>query len=186
MEPENRVNICEKPPIEVEVKTSNGRRKLIRGALAGAPILLALKSSPVLACNCKLPSGFSASGNLSRNNGFACTQPAHSPSYWPNHIDTNNCFSGTGGVSKTTKFKNVFGGNDTRTLLEVLNSGTNFPSLVVSAYLGIKASYFVSGISIQNIKDMWNGLYRPTGSGNYWSPTENENYLRYTMGLPTV
>ena len=43
------------------------RRKLIQTGLAGAPLLMALKSVPALAADCKQPSGFSASGNLSQN-----------------------------------------------------------------------------------------------------------------------
>jgi len=185
LESGNQVDQNKQP--EAEVKTSEGRRRLIRGTLVGAPILLALKSTPVLASNCKLPSGFSTSGNLSRNGGATCTQPAHQPSYWPSHINpTDGKFTGTG-LLKTTPFNSVFGPPSdplNRNFLTVLNSGVNFASLVVAAFLDIKALYYVAGITTLNIQDMWKGNYKPPGSINNWTVAESENYLRYTMGLP--
>lgn len=180
---ENQNGTNEQPVVEAGEKTSESRRKLVRGVLLGAPILLALKSTPVLACNCKLPSGFSTSGNLSRNGGATCTQPAHNPSYWPSHIGWDKKFTGTG-ILKTTPFKDVFGGSDTRTFLTVLQSGVNLASLVVTAYLDIKANYFVAGVTTQNIVYMWKGTYKPLGATAFWTAAECENYLRYTMGLP--
>jgi hypothetical protein len=154
---ENQNGTNEPPVVEAGEKTSESRRKLVRGVLLGAPILLALKSTPVLACNCKLPSGFSTSGNLSRNGGATCTQPAHNPSYWPSHIGWDKKFTGT---------------------------GVNLASLVVTAYLDIKANYFVAGVTTQNIVYMWKGTYKPLGATTFWTAAECENYLRYTMGLP--
>lgn len=179
------------PPV-AEVKTSEGRRKLIRGALVGAPILLALKSTPVLACNCKLPSGFSTSGNLSRNGGNAaaarCQSPARGPSYWKSHYDrSTKKFSGTN-VTTTTSFNSIFLPGDplNRNLLVVLQSGdSNFSSLVVAAYLGIKSRYFVGGISITNIQQMWSGNYKPHGNTIPWTATECTDYLKYVMGVLT-
>jgi hypothetical protein len=47
-------------------------------------VLLALKSTPVLAGNCKQPSGFSVSGNLSATGGKNCSSPFPSISDWQN------------------------------------------------------------------------------------------------------
>lgn len=182
MKPDRAMDNNEQREIATDVKTSENRRKLIRGGLIGAPILLALKSTPVLACNCKLPSGFSTSGNLSRNGGATCTDPAKGPAWWPSHIGSDNKFSGTG-VPKTTPFNSIFGGSDTRSFLTVLNAGISFASLVVAAYLDVKATSFVSGISDLNIKQMWSGTYKPTPTSVTWTLAQGENYLRYTMGL---
>ncbi len=188
MDLESGNKIDQNKPPEAEEKASEGRRKLIRGALVGAPILLALKSSPVLACNCKLPSGFSTSGNLSRNGGATCTQPAYKPSYWKSHYNhSTKKFSGiySSTIKTTTPFKDVFGGNDARTFLEVLGLGdTVFSALVAAAYLGIKAGHFVSGVSESNIKQMWSNTYIPLGNTIPWNAIECTDYLKYVMGLP--
>jgi len=169
-----------------ETSHSDSRRRLIRGGLIGVPVLLALKSTPVLACNCKLPSGFSTSGNLSRNKGKTCTDPAKGPAWWPNQYDKKTKkFFGTN-ITKDTKFNSIFGGTDGRSLLVVLNSGINLGSLVVAAHLDISASRFVPGIRAQDVKNMWNGVYKPRTNLPVRSLLENENYLRYTMGLPLI
>ena len=163
------------------------RRRLLRGGLIGAPVLLALKSTPVLACNCKLPSGFSTSGNLSRNGGAAstCRDPARGPTWWPNHVEKNKKFSGTG-ISKDTPFNSIFTSGDGRPLIVVLNAGVALPSLCVAAYLNVCTSRFVPGVSQQDIKKMWNGTYKPRFNTRVRSRLENENYLRYSMGLPLI
>jgi len=182
MEPENKTEKNPQAGHGSDIRTSENRRKLIRGGLVAAPVLLALKSTPVLAVNCKLPSGFSTSGNLSRNGGAACLDPAHDPAYWLSHITGNN-FTGTG-VSKNTGFNTVFTpSTNANKFVDVLGSGINFSSLVVAAYLDISASAFVPGVSLANILQMLSGTYTPPGSATAWSANESENYLRYTMGL---
>lgn len=183
MESEDQVNKRENPRIEDETKTSAGRRKLIRGALVGAPVLLALKSTPVLACsNCKQPSGFSTSGNLSRNGSAAIADPAHAPWYWANQT-TGDYFANTT-ILKSTKFKEIFNGSHDKTKLsDVLTSGTEFNKLVVAAYLDVKEQAFVAGISEANIIAMWKGTYAPTPTSATWLQQQTVNYLKYTMGL---
>jgi len=180
-----------------ETSHSEIRRKLLRGGLVGAPVLLALKSTPVLACNCKLPSGFSTSGNLSRNGGASpCTDPAKNPAWWSSHIEKSHQFSSSHGgknqkfsgtnISTSTPFNSIFTGSDGRPLIDVLSSGITFSSLVVAAYLNVSASRFVPGVNILDIKKMWNGTYRPRFNARVRSLLENEDYLRYTMGLPLI
>lgn len=184
MESENKIDKNEQPGTEVDVKTSENRRKLIRGGLIGAPVLIALKTTPVLATtNCKLPSGFSTSGNLSRHRGDPCERPVNGPTWWPSQIVSNK-FTGTG-ISKNTKFNDIFTpSTNANSFLVVLNSGVNFASLVVAAYLDFKSSSFIPGISEADIKKMWSGTYKPPGSISNWSLAEGENYLRYVMGQP--
>ena len=64
---------------------SKSRRNLLRAGAIGAPALITLKPAQVLACNCKLPSGFSVSGNLSRG-PKNCADPAEVASVWVNRV----------------------------------------------------------------------------------------------------
>ena len=181
----NHINNDTQLEVPVVEEASAGRRKLIRSGMIGVPVLLALKSTPVLACNCKLPSGFSTSGNLSRNGGATCLDPAKGPSYWKTNVGADAKFNNTG-VPKTTAFNSIFGGSDTTSFLAILQGSTNFASLAVAAYLDVKASMFVtaSGITTANIQQMWAGTYVPPGALKAWSLAQSENYLRYTMGFP--
>ncbi len=163
--------------------TSNNRRKLIRGGVVGAPVLLALKSAPVLAQGCKLPSGFSTSGNLSRNGGATCIDGTfRSPSYWSStQAQEQGKFKGTG-VSVNTKFNAVFGGLDSTKLIDVL-AGGGVASLFVAAYLDTFISFVVDANAV---KAMWNGTYIPAAGVPAWSREESANYLRYVMGMPLL
>ena len=187
MKPENKLEESAQAGQADDSRRSESRRRLLRGGLIGVPVLLALKSTPVLACNCKLPSGFSTSGNLSRNGGRAstCTDPARGPAWWPNHIEKNKKFSGTQ-ISKDTPFNSIFTSGDRRSLIDILNSGVSLPSLCVAAYLNVNTSRFVPGVSQEDIKKMWNGTYRSRFNTRVRSLLENENYLRYAMGLPLI
>lgn len=187
MEPENKPEENGQPGIAVDSRRSESRRRLLRGGLIGVPLLLALKSTPVLACNCKLPSGFSTSGNLSRNGGKppTCTDPAKGPTWWPNNVEKNKNFWRTN-ISKDTPFNSIFTSGDRRPLIAVLNSGVSLQSLCVAAYLNVHTSRFVPGVTKQDIKKMWNGTYRPRFNTRVRSLLENENYLRYSMGLPLI
>lgn len=163
------------------VETSGSRRRLIRGGMVGVPVLLALKSAPVLACNCKLPSGFSTSGNLSRNGGAACSEPAQGPDFWKTNLDGNK-FKFTR-IRTNTPFNSIFGGYDTTTLLNVLNQAPSFASLVVAAHLDVTVNRYISGVSTTDILNMWNEHYVPPGATTAWSRAQSESYLKYTMGL---
>ena len=67
--------------------SQKGRRRLVQAGLAGAPLLMALKSTPVLASNCKSPSGFSVSGNMSRPGDYVCTDfNGRGVSYWKTQL----------------------------------------------------------------------------------------------------
>ena len=60
---------------------SKTRRNLLRAGAIGAPALIALKPASVIACDCKLPSGFTVSGNLSRG-PKNCAAPGRKASAW--------------------------------------------------------------------------------------------------------
>jgi hypothetical protein len=57
-----------------------GRRRLLQGALASAPVLMTLVSRPVLAGQCTTPSGYVSANASTAGRGVTCT--GRSPEYW--------------------------------------------------------------------------------------------------------
>ena len=172
-----------------------GRRRLLRAGLMGAPALLALKSSPVLAVNCKLPSGFSASGNFSKTGKNSCATPAPVPSAWSTRISSSGSskrYTGTT-ITPTTLFTSVgfdfrtgyF--TDTETFSSVLARGNgNIAALTASAYLASISNGGATFANSNTIKAMWNngvlaGNYA-AGSGVVWGQPQVKNYLLYVTG----
>jgi hypothetical protein len=174
----------------------SARRRLLRGGLMGAPVLLALKSSPVLACNCKLPSGFSVSGNLSRNAGKACADPGTKPSGWLGKTYTNSkgktCYNSTS-ITTNTAFSTHFKltGYSDKTFHSALGvSDTNDQALIVAVFLESIVSGGGTNFPNQTIvKNMWNlGVcgngYAPVDSYPtiVWKKPQVLAYLRYLTG----
>lgn len=170
------------------------RRQLLRGGLATAPALLALKSSPVLACNCKLPSGFSVSGNLSRSGGKNCTAPGSKPSVWKTKLTGSN-YTGTS-IPKSKQFNTLTVGSTTfqvnatyptATMDTCLGKGnTNLQAMCCAVYLDALVTGGVNFPSPQMVADMWNkgvisstGYPVPGGAGIVWKTTEVTNYFLY-------
>lgn len=176
--PENKsAPIAESAPGQ----TNDTRRKLVRGGLAGAPLLMALKSTPVLAGNCKLPSGFSVSGNQSQiKAGIATCQQAPGVTYWKaNCPDTSKTF-----VSIfTTGPKNT----SVTTLASALNLG-GIEARFAAAYFNLITNQFstTSPFSLTELVKMWDlGVKGSTGytatTGVTWRQPEIENYFNYLM-----
>lgn len=178
---------AEAPAIAVKV----GRRRLLRGGLAAAPALLALKSTPVLACNCKNPSGFTMSGNLSRKLvDRNCADPARKPSGWRTNCTGTRYNISSVSIYKSAKFKDYFSTNGTyvdKTFDAALNGlDTDPQALIVAVYLEAAANG--NGTTFPNttmVKNMWNlgvigGNYKPTtSSADTWNAAEVIYYLKY-------
>jgi hypothetical protein len=122
------------------------RRRLLRGGLAGAPLLLTLASKPVSATTCTQASSF-ASINMSRpDRAYSCS--GRTPGYWkqegkfwdwplPAYCPSANTVAGNGTAQPVynpplnatpTKFNDVFGaagGYPDKTLLDVLKMPGN-------------------------------------------------------------
>ncbi len=60
---------------------SPGRRRLLKGAAIGTPVIMTLASRPVLATNCSISGNMS--GNLSHHDEFICD--GRTPGYWGEH-----------------------------------------------------------------------------------------------------
>jgi hypothetical protein len=184
-----------KPSQPIGRGTSEGRRRLLRAGLMGAPALLALKSAPVLACNCKLPSGFSASGNLSRTGATNCSDRAPRPSEWPGKCNSSTKKYGTSSVksseSLVTNYQFAAGGGllAATTIGQALVMGSNEKvNLIAAAFLNVRTGNFPSGITEANVRAMWSGLlnggYKPNAASSVvWNQDQILKYLRYVMGL---
>jgi len=177
--------------VDTPAPALTGRRRLLRAGLMGAPALLALKSSPVLAVNCKLPSGFSASGNFSKTGKNSCATPAPVPSAWSTRISSGK-YTGTT-ITPATLFTSV-GFNfrtgyftNTETFSSVLARGNgNIAALTASAYLASISNGGATFANSNTIRAMWNngvlgGSYA-AGSGVVWGETQVKKYLLYATG----
>ena len=170
---------------------SGSRRRLLRGGLAAAPALLALKSAPVMACNCKIPSGFSASGNLSRNAGAPCSQPGGTPTYWkdrcgsskPHYYNSTTC-------KRDQMFTSCFGkGSYTDYSFNncLARGDSDHQGLAVACYLQACIYGGTNFPTTQMVKDIWNnGVcgsgYKPTTTSAAWNKTQCISYLKYLTG----
>lgn len=155
------------------------RRKLIKTGLAGAPVLMALKSVPALAANCKEPSGFSASGNLSRNGTTPCSPKANGITYWQNYGP------GSYDAFLDTAFAppNMTPGLGSNTFRQVLAGGTAIQKKIAAAWLSAKVGG--TPFTVAQIASMWqNGIngsgYQPT-TGVTWNAIQVEAYLDYVL-----
>lgn len=154
------------------------RRKLIKTGLAGAPVLMALKSVPALAAGCKEPSGFSASGNLSQNGTTPCSPKASGVSFWKTYGP------GVHDALLDTTFGSVMTpGLGTMTFRDVLASGTAIQQKIAAAWLSAKVGG--TPFTFTQIASMWqNGIngggYQPT-PGVTWNATQVGVYLDYVL-----
>ena len=73
------------PPSPSSGDPRAGRRRLLQGALAGAPVLMTLVSRPVLAQQCTTPSGFVSANASTAGRGVNCT--GHVSAYWANPMN---------------------------------------------------------------------------------------------------
>lgn len=161
---------------------STGRRRLLRGALGAAPVVLAATSRPVMGATCMPASSF-VSMNASRpDQGIMCG--GRSPGYW----GRPQWFSewpapyvpGPASNPKATRFDDVFGsmqGYPGMTLLEVVNQdggGRNALArhIVASLLNAAKGLTPPTVLSVPIVKGIWadfvmNGYYEPT-AGIKW------------------
>lgn len=171
-------------PHDADVPASTRRRKLLRGGLIGAPAVLALHATPVRASNCKLPSGFSVSGNQSRPDQYACTK-TRKPTDWPNNV-VDNKYSGTS-VKPGDWFQTYFTSEPTpnvrmRDVLVESSVRSKAAAVLLNA-----ASGQLPGLTVDMAKNMYNlGIrgsgYSPT-AGVTWNAATVEAYFNYILGL---
>mgnify|MGYP000219789718 CR=1 FL=1 len=181
-------------PTDINAAPRKGRRKLIQAGIAGAPVLLALKSTPVLAGNCKQPSGFSVSGNLSATGGKNCASRFPSindwvkadPGLWPSDYSRNTALFGAALGAGAIGHDADIG---TFRLIDALNDASNpLNAKAAAVFLG-SFSYGPPGPAV--IKALWTdgvqgGGYASLGYKNEsttWHQTEVAKYFDYLLGL---
>jgi hypothetical protein len=172
-----------------------GRRRLLRGGLAAAPVLMTLVSRPVLAQQCQTPSGF-VSGNASVAVGAGPTCQGRTPGYWkqsqwfhswvPPYYPTT--VGGQGG-HQATLFDAVFTPHYSgKTLLQVLQMGGGPPNdvarHVVAALLNAAAGW-TPVLTVAGVNGIWSeyitkGYFEPT-AGVHWGDAQIVSYLLSTM-----
>jgi len=166
---------------------SSTRRKLLRGGALGVPALLALKSTPVMACDCALPSGFSVSGAVSRKM-TACADAGPTPSSLAGNPSQ---------YAKTTIFNTVFKTDNssaaTKSLATVLGLGNSeVHALFTAVYLqsmSMNSGNGTSGFpSTAYVKNMWSagylgsGYVPPDAPGVTWTQKTVVDYMLYLTG----
>ncbi|PTT93048.1 hypothetical protein DBR42_00740 [Pelomonas sp. HMWF004] len=183
-------------PVGVAARSmSKSRRSLLRAGMIGGPALVALKPAQVIACTCKLPSGFTVSGNASR--GLKnCADPARKASVWRS---TTNCktaapnyyYSGTATftVAKGTKVTDLgflTGGYTGTTVDQWLTAGdSSDQGLIMACYLeGIASGNNSTFPTKDKFVAMWNqGVvgtgYTPPNQTVAWTKAKVIAYLKF-------
>jgi hypothetical protein len=186
---------------------SKSRRNLLRGAAIGAPALIALKPASVIACSCKLPSGFTVSGNLSRG-PKNCADPSETASVWkPRTTKTANGKDANNNTiyeyRYTTKSGTVLTIHADKTLASLGINPGNYGGTKVSDWLntanisdtGLFMACYLTAWAHSNgtnfplkdtLRDMWNGAvvsaagYTVANQGGVkWNKAQVIGYLKF-------
>jgi hypothetical protein len=173
----------EGPPLEGR-DSMTSRRRLLRGGLAAAPVLMTLVSRPVLAQVCTTPSGYVSANASTAGRGVACS--GRTPDYWVQH--PNEWPSGFKASNpQATRFNDQFSppltGNPL--LFDVLGNSTNNVARYVSAALLNAAGGLTPPLASSAVKDVWSewagtGHFSPS-SGALWDESEIIAYLLTTI-----
>jgi len=186
----------EAQPAAVAPGVSRVRRNLLRAGAIGAPALISLKPASVIACSCKLPSGFSVSGNASRG-PKNCVDYGRKASIW---YSSTNC-------QTASPYKYFSGGTiysiNKNTLASAIGLSTNgsYPDATLDVWLrkgdsheqGLIVACYLEAIANGNDstwpkKDkfvtMWNsgviaGSYTPPNQTTPWTKAKVIAYLKF-------
>ena len=172
---------------------SRTRRTLLRAGAIGAPALIALKPAAVIATTCKLPSGFTVSGNLSRG-PKNCADPGRKASVWIGSINPNPPHNYRSGatqftVTKATLASTIFlthGTYPDGSLDSWLRKGDSHPQgLIVAGYLeAIAYGNDSTWPKKERFVAMWNqgviqNAYTPPSQSKPWTKDTVIGYLKY-------
>lgn len=187
-----------------EIANIGTRRRLLRGGLAAAPVLMTLANRPAFGANGATPSAF-GSMNASRTDSVVQATGV-SPGYWKTHTDswpspyralgTSNVstFGASSGTIPATLFDDVFSGGryPGKTLLDILSPetksfGANGGDVAVARAMAAALLNAASGrtsdiLNIDQVKAMWSEYV----SKGYYSPTNGVKwYANYTEPMPS-
>ena len=170
------------------------RRRLLKGGLAVAPILMTLASRPALGQACATPSAFGSVTHASHphTNHIACS--GRQPEYWANN--TTEWPSGYLAVAasgnEATLFHTPFPGNQfpAKTLLDILQTSDVAGDAFVARYLvaalfnaSLGSTPVLTESAVQNIwlEYVSNGYFEPTASVQ-WFAEQIVDYVQSTFG----
>lgn len=184
----------ETPATDSRSQTNQLRRRLLRGGLAGAPVLLTLQSRSVMACHSTTPSAFGSISQSRPENLISLSgQP---PSWWCNTSCYDQWPSAYHPVAKTsgypkysaTLFQDVFancGSYGTKTLVQILKladtSGAGLVAkCVTAALLNASTGRTSAVLDVSAVKNIWNeyrskGYFEPTAGVKWYSTTHTPN-----------
>jgi hypothetical protein len=179
------------------------RRRLLRGGMAAAPVLMTVASRPVMAQDCTTSSAHTSLGGSRQIAQQSCM--GRDPSYWISQNGSSAWPSGylmqaqgSGSTSKVaTTFGSVFGsayGYGDLSMLQVLQAGQSsfdkagLAAHLVAAVLNAEALYTpASVLSVAKAQDIWSdynakGYFEPT-AGVRWDSAQTIDWLKTTMPL---
>lgn len=170
---------------QTDAVVSTGRRRLLRGSLGAAPVLVTFVSQPVHATySCKSASAYT-SANASRPAVTPCN--GSSPSWWKTNTGSwvgcssgttlfSTYFSVTAGYPTGTKLMQVLEGTSTATVDKLARN-------MVACLLNIKSGRIGSAVFNEaELKTIWlaassGGGYTPTPGGPVWYSAQVNTWL---------
>jgi hypothetical protein len=174
-----------KPQSSASGDPRSGRRRLLQGALAGAPVLMTLVSRPVLAQQCQTPSGF-VSANASHPGALVCS--GNGPTYWfQNQANWPSTYKPNDNFKKYFSPDLTLPGNNNPKLEDVLNplqTTNDVARYLVAALLNAGPPSLTPVLSANDVKNIWTefattGSFSPS-SGVHWNANEIVEYVRST------
>lgn len=168
-----------------------GRRRLLRGSLGAAPVLMTLISGPVSAKLCIAGSAFASLHASGKQATLTCN--GRSPADW-------TAFTGTWPINRNTQFNTIFGSQlGTNIKFDTLLALTNYsadPRLEVAQHLAAAhlnaapTSTFNTAIVLSQViaREIWTqyaanasglGTYRPTAAIE-WNKTQIITWIKTT------
>lgn len=191
---------------DIQAASVETRRRLLKGGLAGAPVLMTLASRPAHATGavCATPSGYYSAQTFHSHNPQNVTCTGLTPGYWKTHIDPGDHpyawpspyipTTTFAPPTPATKFNDVFGSNpfpaNVITLLDVLNQGGGGAIAVgrhiVAALLNAKSGT-ATVLTVAQVLAIW-ANFASSGFVSYqvspgviWSASQLDDYLVTTQ-----
>lgn len=171
---------------------SQTRRNLLRAGALGAPALVALKPAAVMACDCKVPSGFTASGNLSRG-PKNCAAPGRKASAWrSSNTSLYNTYKGKTVSSLGLSLVAPYDLASTTVDSWLLKGDTSDQGLLMACYLeGVASGNDVNWPKKEQFVSMWNYAvvgtgYTPLNQTKAWTKATVIAYLKFLTNQTPV
>lgn len=175
----------------------SARRRLLKGGMAAAPVLMTLVSGPILgqtvpvaSANCSLAA---SCGPVASSSGLSPSEWAANVDSWPDYYHVA-AQEGSNGYTTAVFLSDITGLNGSMfgqsTMLDVLNLGDDggvrsLARYVAAALLNARAGYTDTVLAESAVRRMWNdvaaqGHYEAT-AGIHWGPKQIVNHIKSTI-----